>query len=643
MKREQYLNQQNHASFQPQSTNNQSGLQQSQLQQSVNRSSSTNQLEQGNSKWLNAANNVAAGVLDTVRSWVGAQGTPDIRAIPQALQKHGVNLRNSTIEFKANPNSVHLDVETPKQASGGRSLDIELDISGMGTRDLAKLGGSTIEFTAKPNSVELDIDAAKRGGRQPVDLDLSLEGVGTRDLAKLTGAIAGMQDIVANLPQTDRPQFSRRVPSKNDGAQILQRPNSQLSTKPQQVKSQPAFDKSTGHINQAGLDIVKQSEGFRSNAYRDAGGKWTIGYGHTATADPGETVSRAQAETLLKTDLRSAENAVRRQIQAPLNSNQFSALTSLAYNIGEGGLKKSDVAKHLNAGNYQAAADSFNKIVHVGGPNGRVLPGLVTRRANERALFLKPDAASEKNTPDANKRSPGASQSQTYTVKKGDTLSEIAQTQLGDANRWRELRGADGSTFTEQEAKNLRVGDRVYFPGSKPAERQPTNPPTRNVPPASSPTDKLLDVARSYVGVREQGTNRGREVEMFQRAIGGADGEPWCMSFAQFCLQKAGAETKVDPKVFRSEHCLTVWNKSPKSQQLSKPEPGSLVIWRHGNSSSGHVGIVEKVHADGTFTTIEGNTSSGSGVNREGDGVYRRKRDMNGAGSMRVVGFLKPF
>jgi hypothetical protein len=185
--------------------------------------------------------------------------------------------------------------------------------------------------------------------------------------------------------------------------------------------------------------------------------------------------------------------------------------------------------------------------------------------------------------------------------------------------------------------------DRVYFPGRKPADRQPTNPPTRNVPPASSPTDKLLDVARSYVGVREQGTNRGREVEMFQRPIGGADGEPWCMSFAQFCIQKAGAETKVDPKVFRSEHCLTVWNKSPKSQQLSKPEPGSLVIWRHGNSSSGHVGIVEKVHPDGTFTTIEGNTSSGSGINREGDGVYRRKRDMNGAGSMRVVGFLKPF
>jgi GH24 family phage-related lysozyme (muramidase) len=640
MKREQYLQQQNQASFQPQSMSRQLGLEQSQLQQSANRSSSTNQLESKNAGWMNAVNNVAAGVLDTIKSWGGAQGTPDIQAIPQALQKHGVNLKNSTIEFKANPNSVHLDVETPKQSSGGRSLDIELDIGGIGTRDLSQLRGSTIEFTAKPNSVELEMEASKRGGRQAFDLDLDLQGVGTNNMTRLSGAIDGMQDIIANLPRTDHSQLSQRLRNRPDMTNIGS-PRGTMERMPM-VRPPAAFDKNTGHINQAGLDIVKQSEGFRSNAYRDAGGKWTIGYGHTATADPGETVTRSQAESLLKTDLRSAENAVRRQIHAPLNSNQFSALTSLAYNIGEGGLKKSDVAKHLNAGNHQAAADGFNKIVHVGGPNGRVLPGLVTRRANERALFLKPDA-SEKHTPNPNKRPSGAAQSPTHTIQKGETLSEIAQSRLGDANRWRELQKADGSTFSDQESRSLQVGDRVYFPGSKPTDRQLTKPENPRVPPSSSPTNKLLEVARSHVGVREQGRNRGREVEMFQRTIGGADGEAWCMSFAQYCIQQAGIATKVDPKVFQSEHCLTVWNKSPQSQRISRPEAGSLVIWRHGNSNSGHVGIVEKVHADGTFTTIEGNTGSGSGINREGDGVYRRKRDMNGAGSMRVVGFLKPF
>jgi len=114
MKREQYLQQQNQSSFQPQSMGHRSPLEQNQLQQSVNRSHSNNQLESKNAGWLNAANNVAAGVMDTVKSWVGAQGTPDIQAIPQALQKHGVNLKNATIEFTANPNSVHLDVETPR-------------------------------------------------------------------------------------------------------------------------------------------------------------------------------------------------------------------------------------------------------------------------------------------------------------------------------------------------------------------------------------------------------------------------------------------------------------------------------------------------------------------------------------------------
>ena len=629
MKREQYLNQQNHASFQPQSTNNQSRLQQNQLQQSANRSSSTNQLESRNAGWLNAANNVAAGMLDTVKSWVGAQGTPDIQAIPQALQKHGVNLKNATIEFKANPNSVHLDVETPKQASGGRSLDIELDIGGIGTRDLSRLRGSTLELTAKPNSMELEVEAPKRGGRQQFDLDLDLQGVGTNDIARFSGAINGMQDIIANLPRTDRPQFSRPVLSKNDVAQILQRPNSQLSTKPQQVKSSPTFDKSTGHINQAGLDIVKQSEGFRSNAYQDEGGKWTIGYGHTATADPGETVTRAQAESLLKTDLRSAENAVRRQIQVPLNANQFSALTSLAYNIGEGGLKKSEVAKNLNAGNYQAAADSFNKIVHVGGTNGRVLPGLVTRRANERALFLKPDA-SEKHPPAANKRSPGAAQPQTYTVKKGDTLSEIAQSQLGDANRWRELQKADGSTFSEQEARRLQPGATIFMPGAKPPKQEP-----RPNPGSSSPNQKVVDIAKEFLHVREHGRNGGREVEMFQRDMRGNVGkDPWCMQFAQYCIKQAGGQTGQSSKIHRSAGCLDVWRKSPPSQKSSKPEVGSLVIF----GGSGHVGIVEKVNANGTFTTIEGNTRNPNGSGEEG--VFRKEHKV---GEKNIVGFLRPF
>lgn len=168
--------------------------------------------------------------------------------------------------------------------------------------------------------------------------------------------------------------------------------------------------------------------------------------------------------------------------------------------------------------------------------------------------------------------------------------------------------------------------------------------PKSGISAADKATEKLLETARKYIGVRERGHNRGPEVEKFQQAVDGkAQGEPWCMSFAQYAIKAAESATNTKSKVFSSEHCMTVWNRSPKELRLSKPQPGSLVIWQHGNSSKGHVGIVEKVHPDGTFTTIEGNTGGGKGVNREGDGVYRRERTQNGAGNMKVVGFLKTF
>jgi peptidoglycan hydrolase-like protein with peptidoglycan-binding domain/predicted alpha/beta hydrolase family esterase len=161
---------------------------------------------------------------------------------------------------------------------------------------------------------------------------------------------------------------------------------------------------------------------------------------------------------------------------------------------------------------------------------------------------------------------------------------------------------------------------------------------------ANNAGQALIDVAQSYIGVREQGYNSGAQVEAFQRAVDGvAQNEAWCMSFAQYCIKAVEKAAQADSPIAQSEHCLTVWKNSPDNLKSSAPKPGSLVIWQHGNSSSGHVGIVESVNADGTFTTIEGNTNDGSGVTREGIGVFRRQRDLNGSGEMRVVGFLNVF
>lgn len=403
--------------------------------------------------------------------------------------------------------------------------------------------------------------------------------------------------------------------------------------------TQPTFDKATGHINQPGLDLVKGFEGFRSKAYQDTGGKWAIGYGHAAGVDPGETISKAQGEAFLKQDIGWAENAVRQAIHVPLNSNQFAALTSLAHNVGSTGLKKSEVAKQVNAGNYQKAADSFGEIVH--DSKGHRLEGLVRRRSAERELFLKPDAGGAANTSTNNKtgssgEKPSGADHQTYTVQKGDTLSGIAQKELGDANRWHDLGKADGSGFTEQDARKLQPGTTVFMPRAKQAGEH--SQPTR--PGSGDPKQKLVDVAKSYQGVVEVGNNRGAKVQEFQKSVGGHPGDAWCMEFAQYCVKQVEGSTSTHSKIARSANVMEVWHNAQKQGiTTSRPEPGSLAIFqwspKPGNT---HVGIVKSVDPDGKgFTTIEGNTTDPKGSGTEG--VFEKHRPMNGT----VRGFVKPF
>jgi GH24 family phage-related lysozyme (muramidase) len=140
------------------------------------------------------------------------------------------------------------------------------------------------------------------------------------------------------------------------------------------------------HINQAGLSLVKNFEGFREAAYRCPAGVATIGYGTTSGVKMGDRITRQQGEELLKRDLEKFERAVSSAVKVPINDNQFSALVCFTYNVGYGALQKSTLLKYLNQGNYEAAAREFMKWNRGG---GRVLPGLTRRRQAEQALFLK--------------------------------------------------------------------------------------------------------------------------------------------------------------------------------------------------------------------------------------------------------------
>lgn len=161
-----------------------------------------------------------------------------------------------------------------------------------------------------------------------------------------------------------------------------------------------------------------------------------------------------------------------------------------------------------------------------------------------------------------------------------------------------------------------------------------------------NPNKKLVEIAKKYIGVKEfGGDNKGKQVEEFQKAVDGkAQGEAWCMAFVQFCIKAVEKEGQglIPSEIFRSEHCMTVWNKTPKELRLKEPQVGCLVIWQFANGASGHVGIVTEVTSTG-INTIEGNTGNGAGIVREGDGVYARKRTKTGSSSMKVVGFLKVF
>lgn len=140
----------------------------------------------------------------------------------------------------------------------------------------------------------------------------------------------------------------------------------------------------------AGLDFIIAREAIKTKAYRDGGGVWTIGVGHTAMAGPpvpkaGMTITLQEAKDIFARDLVQYEQGVSKAIKRSPNQNQFDAMVSLCFNIGVKGFTGSSVVRNFNAGNLTAAANAFllwNK------DNGKIIQGLVNRRHMERALFL---------------------------------------------------------------------------------------------------------------------------------------------------------------------------------------------------------------------------------------------------------------
>lgn len=135
----------------------------------------------------------------------------------------------------------------------------------------------------------------------------------------------------------------------------------------------------------AGLALTKQFEGLRLEAYRDTGGVWTVGYGHTGRdVKPARKVTEFEAEVLLRADLRDAVACVNRAVEVEIEQHQFDALVDFCYNAGRGNFERSSLLAKLNLEDFAGAAAQFGLWVNV---DMKPVPGLVRRRAAEAAMF----------------------------------------------------------------------------------------------------------------------------------------------------------------------------------------------------------------------------------------------------------------
>ena len=156
------------------------------------------------------------------------------------------------------------------------------------------------------------------------------------------------------------------------------------------------------NISQRCIEDIKHHEGVRQKPYRDSVYLWTVGVGHLMydsqaklpvdqrmavqlLPQDNRTFSMEEVNAILRSDLARFERGVSTFCPVLLTQGNFDGLVSFAFNVGLGTLQRSTLRQKVLRGDIQGAADEFLKYNKAG---GKVLKGLVTRRNDERALFL---------------------------------------------------------------------------------------------------------------------------------------------------------------------------------------------------------------------------------------------------------------
>lgn len=142
-----------------------------------------------------------------------------------------------------------------------------------------------------------------------------------------------------------------------------------------------------------GIATIKKFEGLKLKAYLCPANVWTIGYGNTffengSKVKEGDKITIDRADQLLFFVVNKFEGEVKKVVKSKINENQLGALTSFAFNVGTGNLKKSILLKKVNANpNDATIRNEFMRWIRV---KGKVTNGLVTRRKAEADLYFLP-------------------------------------------------------------------------------------------------------------------------------------------------------------------------------------------------------------------------------------------------------------
>jgi len=166
-----------------------------------------------------------------------------------------------------------------------------------------------------------------------------------------------------------------------------QTPTQTPALQPQSNQNQARPQENTEYQpSQELIALAKKYEGFSPVSYNCPAGYPTIGYGHLVDKDSPRSVTREGAEVILTSDLKKSEKPVRKKVEVRITSSQRDALVDFIFNLGAGRFSRSTLLKKLNKGDYQGAAEEFPKWIYAG---GKPLRGLINRRAEEKAMFLR--------------------------------------------------------------------------------------------------------------------------------------------------------------------------------------------------------------------------------------------------------------